>query len=477
MGQLRKRHHNDGVLKRCDCARRQWAKCPHPWHFSFHHGGKEHRYSLDVLARLRGVPAPRTKHEANTWRDALRGEIRGGADVGTAPAAPVTEARLTLGDVADVYAKRHINAPTRREAARDAMTWVLDLIRETEIPAAHGTTIRLEAKPLQAITQADVEAFRDARRAILVQASTALADAAALELRAAQTAEKATRRALRHQARALRCSAKCRPGVKGGEVGINRLLARLRHVFSWAIEQGYIADTPFKRGPVTVVRLETRAETARTRRLDVGDEDKLLTHASAHLRALVVAALSTGCRLGELLSLTWAQIRRDEHNRACWIGLSADRTKTNEARMIPVGTRLRAELEMRRHGPDGKEHAADAYVFGNDVGEQVASIKTAWRATCRRAGIRDLHFHDLRREFGSRLIESGADQHDVRDFLGHANITTTSRYLRSTPLRLERALATLEAGGSRTPFAQTARTADQSDEASPASDAPKELIQ
>jgi len=53
-------------------------------------------------------------------------------------------------------------------------------------------------------------------------------------------------------------------------------------------------------------------------------------------------------------------------------------------------------------------------------------------------------FHDLRREFACRLLESRAELHDVRDFLGHANITTTSRYLRSTTLRLERALSLLE---------------------------------
>ena len=57
---------------------------------------------------------------------------------------------------------------------------------------------------------------------------------------------------------------------------------------------------------------------------------------------------------------------------------------------------------------------------------------------------RTLHFHDLRREFACRLLESRAELHDVRDFLGHANITTTSRYLRSTTLRLERALTLLE---------------------------------
>jgi integrase len=128
-------------------------------------------------------------------------------------------------------------------------------------------------------------------------------------------------------------------------------------------------------------------------------------------------------------------------------------TKTNEPRTIPIGPRLKAELEMRRHGPDGKELPESAHIFGNELGEEIASVKTAWRATCRRAGIHDLHFHDLRREFGSRLLESGASEHDVRDFLGHANITTTSRYLKSTPLRLEKALANMERGSIRTSFA------------------------
>jgi integrase len=150
-------------------------------------------------------------------------------------------------------------------------------------------------------------------------------------------------------------------------------------------------------------------------------------------------------RATELLSLQWRQIRRDEQGQARWIVLPAAKTKTAEARVIPVGPNLRSVLELRRHAPDGTEHPSTAYVFGNEVGEPVKSIRTAWELTCERAGIRDLHFHDLRREFASRLLESHADLHDVQMFVGHAAITTTSRYLQSTPVRLERALARLEA--------------------------------
>ena len=71
-------------------------------------------------------------------------------------------------------------------------------------------------------------------------------------------------------------------------------------------------------------------------------------------------------------------------------------------------------------------------------------------STSRRT-ISGLHFHDRRREFACRLLEFSADLYDVRDFLGHANITTTSTYLRSTPVRLARALDGLDPGPDRLP--------------------------
>src|SRR5436189_276284 len=82
-------------------------------------------------------------------------------------------------------------------------------------------------------------------------------------------------------------------------------------------------------------------------------------------------ALTTGARVGELLGLTWADVQRDEHGEAQAFKLSADTTKTGAARTLPIGWRLRAELSMRRHAPDGEEHPATTYVFGNEVGEQV----------------------------------------------------------------------------------------------------------
>ncbi len=151
------------------------------------------------------------------------------------------------------------------------------------------------------------------------------------------------------------------------------------------------------------------------------------------MRDLIIAGISTGMRLGELLSLQWREVEHATNAKgepvAAALHLAADKTKDSDPRRVPVGTRLAAVLAMRRHGPDGKALKPDAYVFGNEVGERVRSVKRAWGTTKLRAhGVKpvwikgsnrlapeslaalkviDLHFHDLRAEFRLRVIESG----------------------------------------------------------------------
>jgi integrase len=419
---------NDGLRKRCTCPEARWVRCKHPWHARFQFEGREYGFSLHRVARR-----PRGYVMGKTEADALLEQLRVGVREGTftapraatnAQAATQREAeaahasRLTFGDVCERYLTGHVRLATRRQGAVDNMERHLAVLRRLQIPGTRGTTVRLEDKPFDSITKADIDAVVEARRAEL-----------------GIRANGPTRR---------------RPLAKSGLVGLNRLLARLRHLFNWAIAQGYVDATPFKRHGVTVVRLDMRAETPRVRRLEPGEEERLLCAANPYLRAVIVAALSTGCRIGELLGLRWSDVRWDEDEHPRWIVLPGARTKTYQTRRIPIGTRLQAELEMRRLDPNGTPLPPEAHVFGNAVGEVVKSVAKGWRLACARAGIAHLNFHDLRREFASRLLESGASEHDVRDFLGHANITTTSRYLQSSALRLERALAHMERSESRT---------------------------
>jgi integrase len=434
-----KRTH-DGIKKRCGCARKRWGECPHPWHFWHFHRDREYRFSLDMIAQARNERPPRSREDAEGLRDRLRIEIRAGTfkDPHAEPEPIPADTRPTFGYVADQYRDRYVRVPTRRARAGHAIELHLDALKRAEVPIADGRqTIRLGEKPIADITKADVEAVRDAQRA-------AMRRALGERTRWDEEAEE----------RAKNGDAMNRPRprfmVKSGEAGINRLLARLRALFNWAIAEGFVEQTPFKKAGVTVVKLEGRAEKPRRRRLLPGEEAALIQAASPHLQALIVAGLETGCRVGELLTIQFRDLAYGPGPKRGTlvprrILLPAEKTKTYEAREIPITSRLAAVIEMRRTGPDGKDHSPDACVFGNEVGEEIASIKTAWRAACRRAGISNLHFHDLRREFGSRVRETpGNSDHEVRDLLGHANISTTSRYLGSTPETRERAMQRFE---------------------------------
>ena len=87
-----------------------------------------------------------------------------------------------------------------------------------------------------------------------------------------------------------------------------------------------------------------------TLRRSAFDED-----AAPHLRALIVAALSTGCRGGELLALQWGDVQVDAQGECRALIVRAGTTKTSTTRTVPIGQRLRAVLEMGRTGPDGEK--------------------------------------------------------------------------------------------------------------------------
>lgn len=205
-----------------------------------------------------------------------------------------------------------------------------------------------------------------------------------------------------------------RPLVAG-----NRDLALLRAVCNWAVLGALLPRTPFRVGDVPAVRLAR--EEARTRRLQPGEAERLLA-AAGGLADLVVAALETGCRKGELLSLQWHQVRAQ-------LFLPAQKTKAKRDRRVPISSELARVLARRRLDPAGETLPPEAYVFGDEVGRRRHSIKTAWLATCKRAKIIDLHFHDLRREAGSRWMDAGVSLAEIQRWLGHANIAQTSTYL------------------------------------------------
>lgn len=246
---------------------------------------------------------------------------------------------------------------------------------------------------------------------------------------------------------------------------INRTLGLLRHMLNWAVGREYLDRTPFRRGTEVLVRLP-RADNKRRRRVSEEEEAALLAVASPHLRSMIIAALDTGTRRGEMLALRFGDI--DSKRRV--IVLRGETTKSRRTRVVPIGTsRLLAVLEWLQLDSTGGRKSDQVPVFSNEAGEPLRTFKKAWQVAVlkahgvspewRKGSYKDLtpagqqrlreinlHWHDLRHEYASRLVERGVPLAQVRDLLGHASIVTTERYDNQRLEALQAAVARLEAG-------------------------------
>ena len=164
----------------------------------------------------------------------------------------------------------------------------------------------------------------------------------------------------------------------------NRYLQAFKAMSNWGQRKGYLSRPWI--GPLTDLKRQKHAR--RSRRLPPDEEGRLLKVSAHRLYRLIVAALGTGCRLGELLALQWQDVdlRRRE------LMIRAEKAKDHEHRHIPISKRLRAVLEMAQHDPAGHPFLPEAYVFGDEVGQRVGSSQKAWETAVLKA-----HGHIRRR--------------------------------------------------------------------------------
>lgn len=183
---------------------------------------------------------------------------------------------------------------------------------------------------------------------------------------------------------------------------VNRDLEALRHILFWAVDEGFLAVNPLSRLPMVRVRRKPRFV------MTVAEEEKLLAAAAPHLYRIIIAALDTGMRRGEILAQRWEHL--DFTRELLYVTHS--KTAEGEAREIPLTARLRDLLLTDRH--------ADGIVF-TFKGQPIRKIKTAWKAAIGRAGIRYYRFHDLRHCFNTRLLEAGVMQEVRKSLMGHSS--------------------------------------------------------
>lgn len=195
---------------------------------------------------------------------------------------------------------------------------------------------------------------------------------------------------------------RCRKAAKPvSDATVNRDLSVLRHILYWAVDDALILANPLAR-----LRL-VRERRVKRRVVSVEEETRLLAAAPWHLRHLVIAALDTGMRRGELLGQRWEEV--DFARRL--LSVTKSKTPEGEAREIPLTDRMFRLLWLLRQ--------EQGVVFTYE-GRALKFLKTAWKQSLRRAGLRHIRFHDLRHTFNTRLLEAGVLQEVRMALMGHA---------------------------------------------------------
>jgi len=192
---------------------------------------------------------------------------------------------------------------------------------------------------------------------------------------------------------------------------VKKDLVLLGHIFETAIKEwGYPLS-------YNLVRLVTKPKEnkSRDRRLEKGEEELLLASCrhctNSYFEPMVIVAIETAMRKGEILG-----IERDNLNltkRTIYLPV----TKNGEGRGVPLSTTAIAALNRIPTPISGKLFPIPK-----------PTLRGLWSRACRRAGISNLHFHDLRHEATSRFFEKGLNIMEVSTITGHKDLKMLKRY-------------------------------------------------
>ena len=179
-------------------------------------------------------------------------------------------------------------------------------------------------------------------------------------------------------------------------------------------------EVPLETNPLSGVKSPS-LNRSRERRLKAGEYNKLVTACSLSinpwLKPIVLLAVETAMRRGELLALNWELVRSE--TRTCYLPL----TKNGSSREIPLSPNAHRILHDLPRSLDGRVFPLSA-----------TALRGLWFRAIRRAGLDNLRFHDLRHEATSRFFEKGLNVMEVAAITGHKDLRMLKRY---THLRAE----------------------------------------
>lgn len=201
-------------------------------------------------------------------------------------------------------------------------------------------------------------------------------------------------------------------GVKPATIG--KELQLLSNALNLAVrEWEWLEASPFERVKIDV------PDNKMERWINREEESMLLAACPEWLKEIILFAVNTGMRKGEILSLRWPQVDLD--NRVITLLV----TKNKEKRSLPINETvyqlLKRKMEARK---------SSGYVFPSGTGTKIIShnLSRSFRIAREKVGLDDVRFHDLRHTAGSRMAQSGVDIYTIAKILGHKTLTMTIRY-------------------------------------------------
>jgi len=204
--------------------------------------------------------------------------------------------------------------------------------------------------------------------------------------------------------------------TKAKKATINREIGTLKAVFNKAILWGKTRENPVRKIKLyqennTIVRYLTKTEASR-----------LIASCEPFLRSIVLLALNTGMRKGEIFKLQWRDVNLKR-------GIITIRDgKDGRDAHIPMSENVKALFSSLPRFDD------NPHVFpGMKPDAPLNNVTNSWRTARKKAGIKDFRFHDLRHTFASWLVMDGIDIYTVKDLLRHKSIEMTMRYTHLAP--------------------------------------------
>ena len=202
---------------------------------------------------------------------------------------------------------------------------------------------------------------------------------------------------------------------------INIEITTLHHFFNWCSDHGYLDKNP-------AAGIKKLNELSRLKTLSDSDIEKLINGATNKLtKDLITFLIYTGCRKGEALNLKWDDV--DLQNDV----IAIKGTKTKYDRYIPISKPLKELLSRIEKVQDV------LYVF-NRNGAKLSDFKRSFHTACKNAGLKDMHIHDLRHVFASKMVMNGTSLFITGELLGHRTTQMTKRYSHLVPDTLKKAV-------------------------------------